>query len=320
MKVCRGNDNFYASYGKCRLLNEQRSRKIFIAVRHSDNRYVAVKLGEISNKRQTRSTGQRNKREGNNLEHEYAVYRNLRGRGVPHVHWFGIKDGYKAMVMDLMGPALEELFLYCKRRFSLKTVLMLADQMLDRIQCMHDAGYIHGNLTSDTFVMDIKENIAKVYLVDMKFASKYIKISGRCRKHIPYEENIEFFGSLCFASLNKHLGTVSSRRDDLESCIYIILYFLNGSLPWQICGKSNELEQVLEIKTSISTEVLCHGLPTQFATVLNYCRALKFDDEPNYLFIRQLFRDLFKSLNYKEDWNFDWVSCYYSERQLNNTF
>ncbi|KAL4003166.1 Protein kinase domain family protein [Acanthocheilonema viteae] len=314
MKVGVRNDNFYANYGKCRLLNEERSKKIFIAVRHSDNRYVAVKLEEISYKRQSKSTGECNKSERNNLEHEYAVYRDLRGRGVPHVHWFGIIDGCKTMVMDLMGPALEELFIYCKRRFSLKTVLMLADQMLDRIQCIHDSGYIHGNLTSDTFVMGIKENIAKVYLVDMKFSSKYIKISGRCRKHIPYEENIEFFGSLCFASLNRHLGTVASRRDDLESYIYIILYFLKGNLPWQICEKSNELEQVLEIKTSISTEILCHGLPAQFATALNYCRALKFDEEPDYLFIRQLFRDLFKSMNYKEDWDFDWVSRYYSKR------
>uniref|UniRef100_A0A158Q7P9 Protein kinase domain-containing protein n=1 Tax=Elaeophora elaphi TaxID=1147741 RepID=A0A158Q7P9_9BILA len=242
---------------------------------------------------------------------------------------FGLIKKYKAMVMDLMGPALEELFIYCKRRFSLKTVLMLADQMLDRIQCMHDAGYVHGNLTSDSFVMGIDKNIAKVYLVDMKSASKYIQISGRYRKHIPYKENTELFGSPCFASLNRHLGTVASRRDDVESYVYIILYFLKGNLPWQIYGKSNELEQVLEIKTSISTEILCHGLPAQFEIVLNYCRALKFDDEPNYLFIRQLFRDLFESLNYTvlfavlnqhfiyiEDWIFDWMLRYCSRRQL----
>ncbi|VDK63995.1 unnamed protein product [Onchocerca ochengi] len=261
----------------------------------------------------------RNKEEKNNLEHEYTVYRNLRGRGVPHVHWFGITDGYKAMVMDLMGPALEELFIYCDRQFSLKTVLMLADQMLDRIQCMHDVGYIHGDLTPDSFVMGIEKNLAKVYLVNMKFASKYIKIH-KSRKHIPYEENVEFFGSLCFASLNRHLSTVASRRDDIESYIYIILYFLKGNLPWQMYGNSNE--QILEIKTSISIEHnvqlpilleprlkatfdyrlshlfqnLCHGLPVQFSMVLNYCRALKFEDEPDYLFIRYLFRDLFKSL------------------------
>ncbi|OZC09613.1 hypothetical protein X798_03306 [Onchocerca flexuosa] len=210
MEVALKNDSFYANYGECRLLNKQRSKKIFIVVRRSDNRYLAVKVEEVSNKRQTRSAKQCNKEEMNNLEHEYAVYRNLRGRGVPYVRWFGTTDGYKAMVMDLMGPALEELFIYCDRQFSLKTVLMLADQMLDRIQCMHDAGYVHGDLT-------------------------------------------DFFGSLCFASLNRHLRTVASRRDDIESCIYIILYFLKGNLPWQMYGNSNE--QVLEIKTSISIEL-----------------------------------------------------------------
>ncbi|VDP12315.1 unnamed protein product [Onchocerca flexuosa] len=296
MEVALKNDSFYANYGECRLLNKQRSKKIFIVVRRSDNRYLAVKVEEVSNKRQTRSAKQCNKEEMNNLEHEYAVYRNLRGRGVPYVRWFGTTDGYKAMVMDLMGPALEELFIYCDRQFSLKTVLMLADQMLDRIQCMHDAGYVHGDLTPDSFVMGIEKNIAKVYLVNMKFASKYIKIH-KSRKHIPYEENIDFFGSLCFASLNRHLRTVASRRDDIESCIYIILYFLKGNLPWQMYGNSNE--QVLEIKTSISIENLCHGLPVQFSMVLNYCRALKFEDEPDYLFIRNLFRNLFKSLGYE---------------------
>lgn len=215
------------------------------------------------------------------------------------------------MVMDLTGPSLEELFIYCKRRFSLKTVLMLADQMLDRIQTVHDADYVHRDLTSDAFVMGIEENFSKVYLINMKLASKYIKISDGYRKHIPYKEDIDFFGSPCFASLNRHLGTIASRRDDLESYVYILLYFLKGNLPWQMY---DELEKILEIKISISTEILCHGLPTQFATVLNYCRTLRFDDKPDYLFIRHLFRDLFKSLAYKEDWNFDWMSRYYAKR------
>ncbi|EFO27211.1 serine/threonine protein kinase [Loa loa] len=314
MEVALRNDSFYASYGEFRLLNEQRSKKVFVGIRHSDGRYVAVKVEEIFNKRRTEAAGQYNKGERNNLEQEHAVYRNLHGRGTPHVYWFGRVDGCKAMVMDLTGPALEELFIYCNRRFSLKTVLMLADQMLDRIQTLHDAGYVHRDLTSDTFVVGIEENIAKVYLVTMKLASKYIKISGGCRKHIPYGENIEFFGSSYFASLNRHLGTVASRRDDLESYIYILLYFLKGNLPWQIYGNSNELEQVLKIKTSTSIETLCHGLPTEFATVLNYCRTLKFEDKPDYLFIRQLFRDLFNSLTYKEDWNFDWMSRYCSKQ------
>uniref|UniRef100_A0A915Q2V9 Protein kinase domain-containing protein n=1 Tax=Setaria digitata TaxID=48799 RepID=A0A915Q2V9_9BILA len=300
MEIAVRSGSFSASYGRSRLLNELRSKKIFIAVRYADKRYVAVKMEKISRGKQTRAKCQYKKPEGNYLEHEFMVYRNLRGRGVPHVHWFGIVGGCKAMVMDLAGPALEELFTYCRRRFSLKTVLMLADQMLDRIQCMHDAGYVHGDLTSDTFVMGIEENFAKLYLLNMKYASKYVNIRGGRRKHIPYKENVEFYGSLCFSSLNRHLGTVASRRDDLESYVYIILYFLKGNLPWQLPGTSDEFEWVLETKASLPVEVLCHGLPVQFAIALNYCRALKFEDEPDYLFIRRLFRNLFKSLAYEE--------------------
>ena len=65
------------------------------------------------------------------LLYETKLYKILHdGVGIPKVHWFGVEGDYSVMVMDLLGPSLEDLFTYCKRRFSLKTVLMLADQMI----------------------------------------------------------------------------------------------------------------------------------------------------------------------------------------------
>ncbi|VDM96909.1 unnamed protein product [Thelazia callipaeda] len=268
---------------------------------------------DIFSNNQLRDFAPKTERSGS-LKHEYAVYKSLRVQNKQHratsLFRYGAVDGYRALVMSLMGPALEELFIYCGRKFSLKTILLLADQMLDRLQTIHDAGYVHGNLTPDSFVMGVNENCCKVYLINMKYASKFLKIRGQSRKHIPYMEQMEFYGSHTFASINRHLGTVASRRDDLESFMYIMLYFLRGKLPWQIHEDSGRYKDVLEMKLSISLEVLCRGLPAEFVMAMSYCRSMKFAEIPDYIFLRRLFRNLFKVNAYKEDWKFDWMLQY----------
>lgn len=315
MQVAVKDRSFFALFGEFRLLNGERSEVVFVGTRLADSCPVVAKVEKNSKKL---STARKNRGIVSSLEHEHAVYKFLHGRGVPLVQWFGAVGEFQALVMDLTGPALEELFVYCKRRFSLKTVLLLADQMLDRIQCLHDAGYIHGDITPDNFVMGIGRNSCKVYLLNMKWASEYI--NRRSHKHVLYSENVKFYGSPHFASLNRHLGTLASRRDDLESCIYILIYFLRGSLPWQLYeGSPEDMEAILEMKTSISVEDLCHGLPEQFAMILNYCQTLKFEDQPNYLFLRRLLRNLFVSLAFKEDNTFDWMSRYRIQQQFSAT-
>ncbi|VDN18838.1 unnamed protein product [Gongylonema pulchrum] len=121
--------------------------------------------------------------------------------------------------MELMGPSLEELFGYCERRFTMKTVLMLADQMIERIQCLHETGF------PDNFVMGVEHSSCMVFIINMKYAFCYHS-DRQPAQHVSYRENQEFHGSPYFASLNRQLGTVGSRRDDLESLLYVLLYFL----------------------------------------------------------------------------------------------
>ncbi|KAJ2771715.1 serine/threonine protein kinase [Coemansia linderi] len=129
--------------------------------------------------------------------------------------------------------------------------------------------------------------------------------------HIPYRENKNLTGTARYASINTHLGIEQSRRDDLESLGYVLMYFLRGSLPWQglkAATKKQKYDRIMEKKMSTSTEELCRGFPTEFAVYLNYARSLRFDDKPDYTYLKRLFRDLFVRSDYKYDYMFDWTT------------
>lgn len=132
------------------------------------------------------------------LKYEAKVYKTLAGViGVPHVRWFGVKCDYNAMVMDLLGPSLEDLFNVCHRKFSLKTVLLLADQL------------------PDNFLMGIGKRGHQVNIIDFGLAKRYR--DPKTHLHIPYRENKNLTGTARYTSFNTHLGVEQSRRDDMES-------------------------------------------------------------------------------------------------------
>ena len=106
------------------------------------------------------------------------------------------------------------------------------------------------------------------------------------------------------------LGIEQSRRDDMESLGYVLMYFNRGSLPWQglkAATKKQKYEKISEKKMSTPIEVLCKGYPAEFSMYLNYCRGLRFEEAPDYMYLRQLFRILFRTLNHQYDYIFDWT-------------
>jgi casein kinase 1 alpha len=285
--------------GKYRLVRKIGSGSfgdIYLGINITNGEEVAIKLESV-------------KARHPQLLYESKLYKILQGGiGIPHIRYYAQEKDYNVLVMDLLGPSLEDLFNFCSRRFTMKTVLMLADQMIGRIEFVHNKNFIHRDIKPDNFLMGIGRHCNKVFLIDFGLAKKYR--DNRTRQHIPYREDKNLTGTARYASINAHLGIEQSRRDDMESLGYVLMYFNRGSLPWQglkAATKKQKYEKISEKKMSTPVEILCKGFPAEFAMYLNYCRGLRFEEAPDYMYLRQLFRILFRTLNHQYDYTFDWT-------------
>ncbi|XP_041002208.1 casein kinase 1-like protein 2 isoform X1 [Juglans microcarpa x Juglans regia] len=279
--------------------------EIYLGTNIQTNEEVAIKLENIKTKHPQ-------------LLYESKLYKILQGgTGIPNVRWFGVEGDYNVLVLDLLGPSLEDLFNFCSRKLSLKSVLMLADQMINRVEFVHSKSFLHRDIKPDNFLMGLGRRANQVYIIDFGLAKKYRDTSTH--QHIPYRENKNLTGTARYASMNTHLGIEQSRRDDLESLGYVLIYFLRGSLPWQglkAGTKKQKYEKISEKKVSTSTEALCRSYPTEFASYFHYCRSLRFDDKPDYAYLKRLFRDLFIREGFQFDYVFDWTILKYQQSQM----
>jgi len=269
--------------------------QIYTAKDEKDNKEVAVKLEIMPTKHPQ-------------LVYEAKLLKLLQGApGIAEVYHYDVDTEFTQMVMELMGPSLEDCFNLCGRRVPLKSTVMLADQMLLRIEYFHSKHYIHRDIKPDNFLIGRGQKSNIVYIIDFGLAKKYR--NPETLVHGAYRENKNLTGTARYASLNAHLGLEQSRRDDLEAIGFVLVYFLKGSLPWQgvkPTGKQDKYAAIMEKKMTMSFQELCQGIPEEFATYLDYTRNLGFDEEPDYRYMRWIFQNLFRKKKFDNDGCFEW--------------
>ncbi|XP_022230315.2 casein kinase I-like [Drosophila obscura] len=243
------------------------------------------------------------------LMNEANVYRMLSDSpGFPTFLYYGNHGKSKAMVTELLGPSLRDLLHKCGHRFSLKTVLMLADQQMARLETIHTLGYIHRDVKPENFLMGLGDKSKKVFLIDFGMSHRYK--NPDTQKHIKFRSVGSIFGTLRYSSRNAQMGNEQSRRDDLESLMYCLIYFYRGTLPWIGLTAANEkqkTELIIEKKKSLDIDDLCQTFPPLITLLIKYVRNLFFCEDPDYVYMRQMLRVAFRDLNYVYDLKFDWT-------------
>jgi casein kinase 1 len=271
--------------------------EVFYGLDKKSNEEVAIKL-ELSSSKYLQ------------LLYESRVYQILEGEiGIPRFFWYGKQGNYNILIMELLGHSLEDIFTYCKRKFSLLTILMIIEQVIYRIEYIHNKNFIHRNLSPDNILIGRKNNKSFLYLIDFIFAKRYY--NPKTGEHIPFKEGKTMLGNARFASINTHLGIEQSRRDDIEALGYMMVYLMKGFLPWQGMVNSNpkkKYDRIKKLKMEIQLPVLCSGLPKETIKFIQYARDMKFEDKPNYNYLRSLLKRMATKMNEKMDSSkFDWI-------------
>ncbi|KAJ1383225.1 Serine/threonine-protein kinase, active site [Sesbania bispinosa] len=223
--------------------------------------------------------------------YEWQVYNTLGGsHGIPKVHYKGRQGEYYVMVMDMLGPSLWDVWNSSSQAMSAEMVACIAVESLSILEKMHSRGYVHGDVKPENFLLGQPGTAQekKLFLVDLGLATKWRDTSSG--QHVEYDQRPDMFrGTVRYASVHAHLGRTASRRDDLESLAYTLIFLHKGRLPWQGYQGDNKSFLVCKKKMGTSPEMLCCFCPPPFRQFLEVVVNMKFDEEPNYSKLISLF-------------------------------
>ena len=288
------NKKYFSKYKAIKKLGEGSFGKVYKAVYKGE--YYALKF-------ESHSDGQ------NLLEGEATIMSYLKGPNIPLIKSFGFSGDYNILVMQLLGQSLEDIF-NKREKFSIKTTAMLGYQILNVLQFIHDKHIIHRDIKPDNFVMGLNEYNAILYLLDFGLAKKYR--SSKTLVQYPYIKKKKLTGTARYASIHALEEMEQSRRDDLESAGYVLMYFIRGNLPWQglkIKTKDNRYQKILDKKKATTSEELCANFPIEFKQYIDYTRNLGYSENPDYEKLRKNFINVVKkTLRENFDFIYDWTT------------
>ena len=298
------NKKFFSKYKAIKKLGEGSFGKVYKAEYKGE--YYALKF-------ESNSEGQ------NLLESEATIMSYLKGPNIPLIKSFGFSGDYNILVMQLLGQSLEDIF-NKREKFSVKTTAMLAYQMMDVLEFIHDKHIIHRDIKPDNYVMGLNDMNSVLYLLDFGLAKKYR--SSKTLMQYPYIKKKKLTGTARYASIHALEETEQSRRDDLESTGYVLMYFLRGNLPWQglkLKTKDNRYQKILDKKKATTSEDLCKNFPIEFKQYIDYTRNLGYSENPDYEKLRKNFVNIvIKTLKDKFDFVYDWTTQNDIKKRKNN--
>ena len=267
---------------------------VFLGKNIQQNDFVAIKL---ESKNQTDTI----------LERETYILYSLKGFGIPEVITYGQNIKYNILIQELLGKSIDKIFFEKNRKFSMKDCCMIGIQILDRLEYIHSKYIIHRDIKADNFLTGLK-NKGIIYIIDFGLAKQYK--SRKTGKHVKFVINKKWSGTSRFASANTLRGVEPSRRDDLESFCYLLLYLMKGSLPWDHINEESEINEILiiyKMKQYMTPEMLFRDLPLQMAKFYKYCKSLEFEQKPNYKYLRSLLISILKNIGEQNDLHFCWI-------------
>ena len=240
------------------------------------------------------------------LEREAYILFYLRGPGLPKIITFGKTRDYFILIQTLLGPSLSSLLEDFSINFTIKDICMLSIQMLERLEYIHSKDYIHRDIKPHNFLMGLKDP-NMLYIIDFGLSKKYRSKKG---KHIKFAITNNITGTPRYCSINALRGAEQSRKDDLESLFYVIIYFFRGDVPWQnlkIKSRNERFKKINEIKKKVNYKILCKNLPEEVYNFGIYVKNLKFEEQPNYTYMQKLFYTILSKINQQNDDKFSWI-------------
>jgi len=247
---------------------------------------------------------------------------------IPAVHYFGVLKNSYVLVMDLMGPSIEDLFSLLDKKFSLKTVMLLALGSLRALESIHQANYLHRDVKPDNIVVGgTPKNCNRCYFIDMGLSKRDMRLPSVARNNQSYSQKPKksITGTVRYVSLNIHDGHPPSKWDDLQSLGYIFIYWLKGSLPWmglRAPDTQQKYEKIALKKRTISNEELCRNCPAVFKDFLDMVEEKRLTsaptEDPDYVNFFLMFKAAAKKLNIKLDFKYDWSNRNFDAMSLAN--